>query len=1175
LTATLLFSQQDAVSRIDPSAKLLSPIGTMSTPQGNLEARDRILDSYGTLPLNFEMNRGQTDAQVKFVTRTGGYSLFLTGNEAVLVLRGKKSKRGISQEQKPASWSVFTGALQRRSGNTPNAAPFPSGVRDTSFGGDDAAAEPMTSSVLRMKLRNANPHAAVTGMDQLPGTSNYFVGKDPAKWHANVPTYGKVKYEGVYSGIDLVYYGNQRQLEYDFIVGPGASPRPIAFEVHGAKWIRRDAHGDLVFKMGDDEIRWRKPMVYQERNGGRQVVAANYVVTSNRRVGFEIGRYDPSRTLYIDPLIYSTYLGGSSYDRGRAIAVDGAGNAYVTGSTLSADFPVTSGAFQTTPSAALGIFVTKFNLTGSALVYSTYLGESATSTGARDVPTDIAVDGSGNAYVTGTTDSTEFPTTAGAFQTVCGCDNTFGDGFMTKLNPTGSALLYSSYLGGSSFEFSEAIAVDDAGSAYVTGATNSIDFPVTPGAFQTSSRRGLKGFVTKFNSTGSALVYSTYLAGSGGAVEGEHGFGIAVDSAGDAYVTGATDSKDFPTTPGAFQSVCDGGGFSCSINAFVTKFNPTGSGLVYSTFLGGTDTDWGMRIALDHLGNAYVTGTTYSNDFPTTPGGFQTACSRSGDNSSRCLDAFVTKINSDGSALVYSNYLGGTNNDWGMGIAVDSSGDAYVTGYAESLDFPTKHPLQATNPGVVSAFITKVGPHGAALAYSTYLGSIAGVGTNFETAFFLVAPVLGIAVDRSGDVYVTGETDSYTFPTVNPLQPVLAGRGNAFVAKISAQPSDITQFPLHLDFRNQPTGVASYPQVSSLSNTGSANLTISSISVTGTNSGDFAETNNCGASLQPGASCSITVTFSPTTIGSRSAAVKIVDSAPRQWISLTGLGLLHTFTTLTSNKNPSALGKAVNFKITVSSPAGGTPTGIVDVSDGGTGLVSKTLNGGSVLFTTSKLPLGLNALTVHYRGDATYGYSDASLNQYVLAASTTTTLTSTPNPSAYGQAVTFTAIVTPSTGPLPPDGELVSFMQATTVLGTGMLRNGSTTFTTATLVAAENPVRAVYGGDSNLIGSTSNVVRQFVNKATTTTTLVSSQNPSSVGQSVTFTANVKPPYGGTVKGTVTFYADTTKLAIKSLSGGPVTITTSKLAAGSHTISATYGGNANFTGSSASLTQSVD
>jgi hypothetical protein len=425
------------------------------------------------------------------------------------------------------------------------------------------------------------------------------------------------------------------------------------------------------------------------------------------------------------------------------------------------------------------------------------------------------------------------------------------------------------------------------------------------------------------------------------------------------------------------------------------------------------------------------------------------------------------------------------------------------------------------------------------------------------------------------NAYVTGQTSSYTFPTANPLQPSLAGIGDAFVAKISAQPSDITQAPLHLDFRNQPTGVASYPQVSLLSNTGSANLTISSISVTGTNSGDFAQTNNCGASLQPGASCSITVTFSPTTIGSRSAAVKIVDSAPRQWISLTGLGLLHTFTTLTSNKNPSALGKAVNFKITVSSPAGGTPTGIVDVSDGGTGLVSKTLNGGSVLFTTSKLPLGLNALTVHYRGDATYGYSDASLNQYVLAASTTTTLTSMPNSSAYGQVVTFTAIVTPSTGPLPPDGELVSFMQATTVLGTRMLRNGSTTFTTATLVAAENPVRAVYDGDSNLIGSTSNVVRQFVSKATTTTTLVSSQNPSSVGQSVTFTANVKPPYGGTVKGTVTFYADTTKLAIKSLSGGSVTITTSKLAAGPHTISATYAGNANFTGSSASLTQSVD
>jgi Bacterial Ig-like domain (group 3)/Beta-propeller repeat/Transmembrane protein 131-like N-terminal len=1171
LTATLLFSQPNPVSLVDPSAKLPSPTSTMRASQGNLESQARILDSYGTLPLSFEMNHGQTDARVKFLSRTGGFSLFLTGDEAVFALHGKKSNRGTSQKQEPESLGVSSGTLWRNSRHALEVPPFPIDLDDASSTRGDAATESETYSVLRMKLHNANPRAAVTGMDERAGINNYFIGNDPARWRTNVPTYAKVKYVEIYSGVDLVYYGNERQLEYDFIVAPGANPRRIAFDVRGAKRIRRDAHGDLVFKMGEDEIRWHKPVVYQERNGTRQVVAANYVITNDNRVGFEIAEYDTSRTLYVDPLIYSTYLGGSGYEIGRAIAVDGAGNAYVTGRTFSTDFPTTAGSFQTAPSEAENIFVTKFNPSGSALVYSTYLGGSGSPI-AGDIGASIAVDGSGNAFLTGTTYSGDFPTTAGAFQTAI-ADSNFGagDGFVTKLNPTGSGLVYSSYLGGSSREKAESIAVDSGGDAYVTGFTASSDFPVTPGAFQTTNGGDGKGFVTKFNATGSALIYSTFLGGTLGAFEGGHGYGIAVDSSGSAFVTGLTDSEDFPTTPGAFQSSCDGGGFGCSPNAFVTKFNPTGSGLVYSTFLGGTDDDWGMGVALDRLGNAYVTGTTYSRDFPTTSGGFQTTCGGAGNNFSHCWDAFVTKINPDGSALVYSNYLGGTNDDWGIGITVDSSGQAYVIGYTESFDFPTKYPLQPTIFGGISGFVTKIGSTGA-LAYSTYLGEIPGL---TEEGVFVVEPNLGIALDRSGNAYVIGETFDYNFPTMNPLQPFLNGPADAFVAKISAEPSDITLSPLHWDFRNQPTGVASDSQVSVLNNAGSTSLTITSISITGTNSGDFAQVNNCGASLQPGTSCSITVTFTPTALGNRSAAVKIVDSSPRQWISLTGLGLLDTVTKLTSNKNPSALGKPVTFRATVSAPSGGTPTGFVNVSDPAGGLVlRKELQGGTTSFTTTKLPLGLNAFTVQYVGDATYGYSEGSLNQDVLAASTTTTLTSLPNPSAYGQAVTFTAIVTPSTGALP-DGEVVSFMEGKTVLGTGTLNHGSASFTTATLAAAKDAVEAIYGGDSNFIGSSSKIQDQVVDKATTTTTLVSSRNPSSVGQSVTFTANVAPQYGGAVKGNVTFYDGTTKLATVSLSGTPAKLTTSKLTAGSHTISATYAGSTSFTGSSASMTQTVN
>jgi hypothetical protein len=780
-------------------------------------------------------------------------------------------------------------------------------------------------------------------------------------------------------------------------------------------------------------------------------------------------------------------------------------------------------------------------------------------------------------YVTGTTYSTDFPTTPGAFQTVCACSGS-GDAFATKLNPTGSALVYSSYLGGGSYENGEGIAVDSAGDAYVTGFTSSTDFPITPGAFQTTNGRGGIGFVTKFNATGSALIYSTFLGGTGvDGFGGDHGYGIAVDSSGNAYVTGLTDSKDFPTTPGAFQSACDGGGFNCSPNAFVTKFNPTGSGLAYSTFLGGTDIDWGMGIAVDSLGSAYVTGTTYSSDFPTTSGGFQTTCGGGGDSISNCGDAFVTKINPDGSALVYSDYLGGTNDDWGIDITVDSSGHAYVVGYTESTNFPTKYPLQPTSGGL-SAFVTKVNTNGSTLVYSTYLGGIGELTSNYEGIFYVVAPVLGIALDSSGNAYVTGRTGSYNFPTMNPLQPFLTGIADAFVAKISAAPSAITLSPLHLDFRNQPTGVTSDPQVSTLNNTGSTSLTIPSVSVTGTNSGDFAQTNNCGASLQPGTSCSITVTFTPTAVGNRSAVVKIVDSAPQQWISLTGLGLLDTVTKLTSNQNPSALGSAVTLKATVSSPSGGTPTGFVYFQDGSTTLVEKALSAGAATFSTNKLPLGLNVLTAIYPGDPNYGFSSsAPVNQYVLEGATTTALTSSPNPSTYRQAVTFTAVVTSSLGAPPPNGETVTFMKGTTVLGTGTLSGGSASLSTSALPVGANYITAVYGGDSNLVGSKSKLVNQVVSKATTATALASSQNPSSLGQSVIFTASVTPQYSGTVTGYVTFYDGTTVLKteyLSDLSGGVAKYTTSTLKSGSLTITATYNGNVDFDGSSSSLIQTV-
>jgi len=1093
LNTTFLFSQSNPVSLAN---------------QTDPKTQAKILDSYGKAPLAFEANHGQTDARVKFLSRTSGYSLFLTGDEAVLALSGKKAN---------AHKAKITGVTHT----------LPSDMASAKAGG-----------VLRMKLRNANLAAKISGMDELAGTSNYFIGNDPKKWRSNVPTYAKVKYEGIYSGIDLIYYGNQRQLEYDFVVAPGGNPRRIQFDVRGAKRIR-DAQGELVFKVGDEEIRWHKPRVYQEKNGTRQEIAARYAITDRNRVAFELAKYDASRPLYIDPLIYSTYLGGSNTDLGNAIAVDTAGNAYVTGYTPSTDFP-TMNPLQPANGGSYDAFVSELNSTGSALVYSTYLGGSGDDRG-----NGIAVDAAGNAYITGTTYSNDFP----MMNPLQPAFDGRSDAFVTKIGPAGSALVYSTYLGGAADNFGYGIAVDSAGNAYVTGATSSLNFPVTPGAFQTAPQGG-GAFVTKINAAGSALVYSTYLGGS------DQGNGIAVDGAGNAYVTGQTQSTNFPVTPGAFQTTCGNPNPGYCQNAFVAEVNPTGSALIYSTYLGGSKNDSGKAIAVDGAGNAYVTGTTPSTDFPTM-NPLQPA--NGGE-----FDAFVTKINPSGSALIYSTYLGGSGveDSFGGGIAVDGAGNAYVTGDTNSGNFPTMSPLQPINGGNFNAFVTKINSTGSAIVYSTYLG-----GSEFDHG-------TGIAVDSEGNAYVTGYADSTDFPTMNPLQPYSA-YGDAFVAKISPDPYDVMLFPLHLDYGNQVMGVASSPQVSTLTNASNTAVTIASMSVGGVDNGDFALTNNCGTTVPVGGSCSITVTFTPTAKGHRSAAVSITDSAPDspQSFSLTGVGFLDTATKLTSSKNPSGQGTPVTFKATVSSPSGGTPTGVVYFADGGVLLARKVLSGNTATFATSKLSLGLHLVTALYSGDWNYGSStSAPVNQSVLEA-TTTTLSSSPNPSAYGQAVVFTATVTSSIGALP-DGETVTFTQGATVLGTGTLSGGSTSFTTSTLKAGTTSVTAVYGGDSNFAGSTSKVVSQVVVKYPTTTTVSSSLNPSNYGQAVTLAATVTSA-GPTPTGTVTFKNGSTSLGGATLVAGVAKITKSTLPAGTLAITVTYNGDtANNKSTSPALSQVV-
>jgi hypothetical protein len=883
------------------------------------KVQPKLVAGYGKLPLSFEANQGQSDARVRFTARGGGYTIFLTDDEAVLAL--KKPSAGSSQLSAsrisgPESWKLMersgklsapVGRLQQTTDNGPRTRYPKSRIEN---------------QVVRLRLVGANVPATVTGAEELPGKSNYFIGNDPKKWRTNVPTCAKVRYHNVYPGVDLEYYGNQGgQLEYDFVVAPGADPNQIKLGFAGAEGMRVDAaSGDLVLKVGDDVVRFHKPVVYQPavaavssspspsvalasgsdaRHSSLVTRHCSFALASNNQVAFRVAGYDPKRVLVIDPVLsYSTYLGGSSTDVGQGIAVDTSGNAYVTGWTDSSDFPTVypiqatyAGPPPAGNSPCCNVFVAKLNLAGSALVYSTFLGGSSGDTGSG-----IAVDSAGNAYVTGQTFSTNFPTVNPLQATNKATPNTGNPtAFVAKLNSTGSALIYSTYLGGSSVDMGYGIAADSSGNAYVTGVTGSTDFPTANPLQATYEGPSWTAFVAALNSTGSALVYSTYLGGSSG---GDWGNGIAVDSAGNAYVTGVTGSTDFPTVNPlqATSNASEG-------TSFVAKFNAAGSALVYSTYLGGSESDAGTGIAVDPSGNAYVTGRTDSSDFPTV-NPIQATFKGGGD------DAFVAELNAAGSALVYSTYLGGSGTDEGYGIAVDSSGNAYVTGWTTSRDFPTVNPIQSVNLSgkydLGTAYVAKLNSTGSALVYSTYLG-----GSNVDYGY-------GIAVDSFFNAYVTGCTASTDFPTVNPLEAALAGGYDAFVAKIGA----VTLSPASLSFSNQMVGTTSPAQPATLSNIGSASLTISSIGIAGSDAGDFAiaavgTTCSTSAVLAAGTSCTINVTFTPTIAGSESASLSVSDSiaSSPQTVQLTGTGTLSA-----PNVSPTSLSFNNQLVGTASSP---------------------------------------------------------------------------------------------------------------------------------------------------------------------------------------------------------------------------------------------------------------
>jgi hypothetical protein len=728
----------------------------------------RAMQMYGALPVSFEANDGLTDARVKFLAHGPGYTLFLTQQEAVLSLPDN------SAVERPPRGKL----------------PFPQSVAS----GLNKPKPPGTAHAVRLKFVSASAPSAVIGRDPLPGKSNYFIGNDPKQWHTNVPNYSAVEYRGIYPGVDAVFHGDNRRLEFDFDIAPGADPHAIELEVDGARRIRLNGTGDVLFGLDTGrDVAMGKPHIYQQSLEGRREIAGHYVLGAHNRITFALDPYNHAQPLVIDPtLAYSTYLGGGNItgaanDAGKAIAVDSAGDVYVTGTTTSIDFPATAGAYQSAypdPGSTAG-FVTELNPSGSALVYSTYFG--STPSGLTTV-TAIALDAAGDAYLTGNTNS-NFPTTAGAYKT--SETDIFGNfAFATELNSTGTGLVYSTFLSGtettgthSTYGFGIAVDADD--NAYVAGTTTSPTYPTTPGAFQpvqgcaSPTTCGGTGFVTKVSSGGASLSYSTYLGTGSNKPQA-----VAVDSSGDAFVVGSTEASTFPVTPGAFQtSSSDPVG-----TVFVTKLSPDGTALIYSTFLSGTNgtsANEAFAVAVDASDCAYVTGQTSDSNFPATSGAYQA-------NLLDEADAYVTKLNPTGSALVYSTYLPGQTT--GYGIGVNSSGEVYVAGNNNGYrgTFPTTpdafqpSPLTTTTNG----FLTVFNSSGSGLVYSTYLEVPSG--NEITDAY-------AVAVDSTGSAYVAG--------AAQPGFPTTPGAFKTTLTANANYPDPVNAFIMKFAFAGPPLSI--------------------------------------------------------------------------------------------------------------------------------------------------------------------------------------------------------------------------------------------------------------------------------------------------------------------------------------------------------------------------------
>lgn len=641
---------------------------------------------YGKIPLSFEPNRGQAESKALYLARGSGYLVSLESSGSRILLR-KGSK----------------------------------------------------SAQISSRLVGGSGSSQLEALDRLPGHSSYFHGQDRAKWVTDIPNFARVRAAGVYPGIDLIYYGNQTGLEYDFVVSPGADPRAIRMRFAGVTALRIDEQGNLVLSTPAGQIIEQRPVIYQTVGAERKPVEGRFAVRGRRTVSFELASYDRSRALVIDPfLAYSSFVGGFDTDEGHGVATDAAGHMFMTGVTYS------------TRHGDADVLIRKLTLDGSAFLYTADLGGSD-----DDIGNGIAVDASGFAYVGGRTASVDFPI-ANAFQ-----DGNAGavNAFVLRLTPSGSSLIFSTYFGGSDDDEGFGLALDNQGSVYLAGASSSLDFPTSDTAFQTLNRGGLDCFVAKFDSQGNAI-FSTLIGGG----SDDQAFAIAVDSFGNSYITGQTASNNYPQANASFQHSRHGG-----LDAFITEITADGSGLVYSTFAGGSGDDIGQGIAVDSAGYAYIVGNTSSSDFPTTNGAYQTGYA-GGDS-----DIFVLAYTPNGRALQFSTFLGSHGTDEGNGIALDSLDNVYIIGDTNSNQYPvTNDAIQLNRFGGFDAVVSVLDLNGSQLLYSTFLG---GSGDDFGYA---------IALDAAADIYLTGVTGSSDFLITQGSAQTRFGGGDsdAFIAKI-------------------------------------------------------------------------------------------------------------------------------------------------------------------------------------------------------------------------------------------------------------------------------------------------------------------------------------------------------------------------------------------------------